>query len=467
MKPFIYEVFDIDPLQAFAAVRHMPFSLLLDSADMNHPNNRYSFVMCHPIETIEAKNGKVTVTNWEQRLSMSGDPFHLLESRMRSWIDKCDRHANMPPFQGGAAGLFGYDLARNIEKLPSHARDSAHVPDMAVGIYDQVFAYDHLLRKSWIFTHARNEHEADRKSSYLIDLLRRPVDIPAFTPVPMNWVSNFTESEYKEEVQRVIDYITAGDIFQANLSQRFDTNLPKDFDSYAHYAHMRQVNPAPFSCYMNAGSIKISSASPERFLTVRDRRVETSPIKGTRPHVANPMKDREYRNALRNSAKDKAENTMIVDLLRNDLSRVCDAHSIEVSELCKLETFASVHHLVSTIRGKLRRDKTSLDLLRACFPGGSITGAPKIRAMEIIEEIEPSRRGAYCGSIGYIGFDGTMDSNILIRTLVYDQAGVSLQVGGGIVSDSNPDAEYQETLDKANAILRSFEAPRGLFSRAG
>ena len=202
--------------------------------------------------------------------------------------------------------------------------------------------------------------------------------------------------------------------------------------------------------------IQISSASPERFLTVKDGTVETRPIKGTRPHVGDPAIDQLYRNSLENSEKDRAENTMIVDLLRNDLSKVCDAHSIDVEELCALETFASVHHLVSTITGTLKEDSGPVDLLRACFPGGSVTGAPKIRAMEIIEEIEPLRRGPYCGAMGYIGFDGAMDSAILIRTLVYQDGAVSLQSGSGVVADSDPDEEYQETFDKADAIFRSF-----------
>jgi len=212
---------------------------------------------------------------------------------------------------------------------------------------------------------------------------------------------------------------------------------------------------------MNCGDIRISSASPERFLTVKDTRVETRPIKGTRPHIANTALDQKYREELETSEKDRAENTMIVDLLRNDLSKVCKVKSIEVSELCKLETFANVHHLVSTVRGQLKSGKTPLDLMQACFPGGSITGAPKIRAMEIIEELEPSRRGPYCGAMGYVGFDGTMDSNILIRTLVYEGTGarqhVSFQVGGGVTADSQPEDEYQETFHKAEGLFRSFE----------
>ena len=446
----------INILKAFLAVKHMPYSLLLDSADQNHPNSRYSFAMCYPIETVEAKNGKITVTNWEEKISFEGDPFAVLQSRIATWVSETIRTPNMPPFQGGAAGLFGYDLGRTLENLPEIAKDNSKTPDMAIGIYDQVLAHDHVLKKTYLFTHANNERDAHKKSDFLIDLFTQEYDKPDYTAQDLDWASNFEKNDYQEQVQKIIDYIHAGDIFQANMTQRFDAELPEEFDPFIHYLHMRDVNPAPFATYMNLGNIKISSASPERFLTARDGHVETRPIKGTRPHVADPQKDQAYKKDLQNSAKDRAENTMIVDLLRNDLSRVCDAHSIDVTGLCDLETFTSVHHLVSTVRGRLRKDQTAVDLLRACFPGGSITGAPKIRAMEIIEELEPTRRSAYCGSMGYIGFDGTMDTNILIRTLTYEDNKVSLQVGGGIVADSDPAAEYQETLDKADAILKSF-----------
>ena len=461
MRPFVHDITGIDHLKAFLAVKHMPYSLLLDSADRKHPNSRYSFVMCNPIETIEAKGDKITVTNWEQRLSFTGDPFTLLQSRIKSWIPNATHVPNMPPFQGGAAGLFSYDLGRSLEDLPATTKDNSTTPDMAVGIYDQVLAHDHLLKKSYIFTHARNAEEAEKKCSFLIDLFSKDVEPPLYQAQQLDWSSNFDEKSFCEQVQKTIDYIYAGDIFQANVAQRFDAQTPQGFDPYIHYLHMREVNPAPFATYMNIGDVKISSASPESFVTVRNKQVEPCQIKGTRPHGDSFIEDRNNQKDLQNSEKDNAENTMIVDLLRNDLSKVCVPESIEVTDLCKLESFASVHHLVSTIKGKLAHDKGALDLLRACFPGGSITGAPKIRAMEIIEELEPTRRAAYCGSMGYIGFDDTMDTNILIRTLTYEGNKVSLQAGGGIVADSDPQAEYQETLHKAEAIFKSFETDAG------
>lgn len=461
MKPFVYEIHDLSLPDAFLNVKHIPYSLLLDSADSKHPSSRYSFAMCQPIETIRAKDGKITVTNWEQKLSFTGDPFDILRERMNAWIKNIETIPNLPPFQGGAAGLFGYDLGRAFETLPVKAQNASSIAEMDIGIYDQVVAHDHLLKKTYIFTHARNESEATTKRDHLLGMLTQKPDAPAYVPEALEWYTNFERDDYLAAVQKVIDYIHAGDIFQANIAQRFNADLPEGFDPYLHYLHLREVNPAPFAAYMNLGEIKISSASPERFLTVRGNRVETCPIKGTRPRFDNAAQDRASKNALQTSEKDRAENTMIVDLMRNDLSRVCEPDSVDVADLCKLESFAGVHHLVSTVRGTLRPNKTALDLLRACFPGGSITGAPKIRAMEIIEEIEPTRRGAYCGSIGYIGFDGNMDSSILIRTLTYQKNNVSLQAGGGIVAESDPESEYTETLDKAEKIFNSFEPLQG------
>lgn len=457
MKPFVHELAGYDVLEAFAAVSSMPYSLLLDSADPNHPNSRYSFVVCHPIETIESKNSKITVTNWEQQTTFGGDPFKVIQERMKCWIENTEHVHGLPPFQGGAAGFFGYDLGRSLETLPQTALDNPAMPDMAIGIYDQVLAHDHIQNKTWLITHARNESEARLKQKYILRLFSQPLKLQPHEQSDLHWEPNFEPTDYRDSIRRVISYIENGDAFQVNLAQRFDAALPQNFSPFAHYLKLREVNPAPFAAYMDIGPVKISSASPEQFLRVRDGHVETRPIKGTRPHVEDPSIDKLYRNALENSEKDKAENTMIVDLLRNDLSKVCKKKRIEVTELCKLETFASVHHLVSTVKGELKKDKDALDLMRACFPGGSVTGAPKIRAMEIIEELEPTRRGPYCGALGYVGFDGTMDSSILIRTLVYEPGKVSLQTGGGIVADSKPEEEYQETFDKAEAIFRSFE----------
>ncbi len=440
MTPFVLALEGYNPVSVFSAIHDRPYALFLDSADLKHKNARYSFAMCDPVEVITPVE--------------DGNFFDNLAKRLAAY--QTNTIESLPPFQGGAAGYFGYDLGRTTEEIPSIAKDNPDLPDAIIGIYDQVFAHDHKTGKSWLITHAPDEAAAKAKQKAFLRILEKAQPIPVFADTELPWESNFDALDYQNQVRKVIEYIHAGDIFQANLSQRFDAELPTGFSPFSHYLRLRDVNAAPFACYMNAGDVNIASASPERFLTVSDGHVETRPIKGTRPRSGNAAMEEFYKNELLNSEKDRAENTMIVDLLRNDLSRVCTPESVNVTGLCEIESFARVHHLVSTVTGKLQQDKTPLDLLRACFPGGSITGAPKIRAMEIIEELEPTRRGPYCGSVGYIGFDGSMDSNILIRTLVYQGNYVSFQVGGGIVSDSDADSEYEETFHKADAIFQSF-----------
>jgi para-aminobenzoate synthetase component 1 len=269
--------------------------------------------------------------------------------------------------------------------------------------------------------------------------------------------SNLAHADYARAFERVQAYIRAGDCYQVNLAQRFAA--PAEGDPWTSYCRLRQLNPAPFSAYLQTPFGQVLSSSPERFLALRDRRVETRPIKGTRPRSPDPQADAELQRALAESPKDRAENLMIVDLLRNDLGRVCRPGSIEVPTLFAIETYASVHHLVSTVRGALRAGEDAASLLRACFPGGSITGAPKIRAMEIIEELEPHRRGVYCGAIGYLGFDGAMDTNIAIRTLVNSAGQVRFWSGGGLVHDSDLEQEYRETFDKAERLIQLLERP--------
>ncbi|MCB9990932.1 MAG: aminodeoxychorismate synthase component I [Rhodospirillales bacterium] len=479
MKLYSFTFYDAAPHDLFAALARQPYSLFFDSADASHELNRYSFIAFQPIETIESKDGKITVTNREQQLSFFGNPFDALKDRLETYGLDRESKDEWPPFQGGAAGFFGYDLGRSLEKLPEFTRPHPDMPDMAVGIYDHVYAYDHQKEKGWFLIHAEDEQQAEARYQQFTQLTSPPHPNPPpaggrdekgwrsnAEPYPQlgggdtdagQWHASHSKDEYERAVQRVIDYIYAGDIFQANLSQRFEATLPAGFDAYSHYKTLRRVNAAPFAGFMNFGNVRIASASPERFLFCKDRKVETRPIKGTAKRDANDTVDRIYRNHLQNSAKDRAENMMIVDLLRNDLSKVCEDHSIEVPQLCKLESFAKVHHLVSIVKGTLRADQSPLDLLAGSFPGGSITGAPKVRAMEIIEELETVRRGPYCGAMGYIGYNGTMDTNIAIRTLVYDGNSVSFNAGGGIVADSNPSAEYEETLAKAEAIFGSFE----------
>ena len=256
MTPFIRELQIKDPLRAFAALEHLPYSLFFDSADRKHPAARYSFVVSHPIETIESKNGKLTLTNWEEQTTQEGCAFDIVEKRLKHWVEQTQTVRGLPPFQGGAAGYFGYDLARGIETLPESAKDNPNMPDMAIGIYDQVLAFDHEKDQAWMITHAKNYHDARKKQDYILGLITHPPAPQKFTETVLEWLPNFTPKAYKNNIQKVIDYIKAGDIFQANLSQRFDAPLPKNFDVFAHYCHMRKTNPAPFSSYMNTGTIK-------------------------------------------------------------------------------------------------------------------------------------------------------------------------------------------------------------------
>jgi para-aminobenzoate synthetase component 1 len=358
------------------------------------------------------------------------DPFAEIQKRLACFVRTTI--PGLPPFQGGVAGLFGYGLQHAVERLPRPRRDEFVLPDLAVGVYDWVLAFDHADDRAWLISTGYPDGEPGQSTARLRqirDLLQRPPvalpqptssDVPDIHLSPQfplsdhpQVTSNFDQAGYLAAVQRVIDYIRAGDCFQVNLSQRL--LHPAALPPLELYRRLRERNPAPFAGYLELGPFAVASASPERFVRIVDSEVETRPIKGTRPRSSVPTEDRRLREELRASAKDRAENVMIVDLLRNDLGRVCTFGSIRVPRVCEVESFRYVHHLVSEVRGKLRPDQSPVDLLRASFPGGSVTGAPKVRAMEIIAELEPTARGPYCGCLGYIGFVGTTDTNILIR----------------------------------------------------
>jgi para-aminobenzoate synthetase component 1 len=421
-----------DAVTCARALSDKPYTLFFDSNHSTHPLNQWSFIAFNPIETIETKNGVITHNGTNIG---THNFFNFLQSCLDNYDFKSDSDI---PFTGGAAGYFGYDLGRQIEKLPDDTIDDLNTPDACIGIYTNVLAFNHSNNEAW----------------FIGDTPPDIIDTPPLTidpPTPFDWHSDKTKQQYLSDVQKTLDYIYAGEIYQANISRRFEADLPCNFDIFSHYEALRVINPAPFSSYMNFGDLKISSCSPEQFLSVQGKTVTTRPIKGTLPSSMDS-------DILKNSKKDMAENIMIVDLLRNDLSKVCTPHSVKTPKICDLETFEGLHHLVSTVTGTLQKDKTAIDLLRACFPGGSITGAPKIRAQEIIEELETTRRGPYCGAMGYIDFNGNMNTNIIIRTLIYKDNKVYLQTGGGIVADSEPEKEFQETLHKAQKIFESFNA---------
>jgi para-aminobenzoate synthetase component 1 len=466
--------------------------LFLDSAAKEPMRGRYSYITASPFEVISVNAGEARVsrpvtadlferryeTVLSRRPSVAVDPFRLVADRLQPWA--ATEEAGMPPFQGGAAGLFGYGLSRWTERLPLPARDEFQTADLVLGLYDWVLAFDHDAGTCHCVSQGFPEHgdrdraerAAQRTEQILEILARKPgptaLPKPASTtqsrkqvsptwPVegPAGLRSNFSREAYVRAVERAIEYIHAGDIFQVNLSQRLV--FPQKSSPVALYERLRRRNAAPFAGYFDVGDAVIASSSPEQFLSLSEGEVVTRPIKGTRPREYTPEADSYGREALRESEKDQAENVMIVDLLRNDLSRVSKPHTVTVPRLFEMERHPTVHHLVSEVRGQLREGLGALDLLRATFPGGSITGAPKVRAMEIIAELEPTARGPYCGSMGWIAFHGGMNLNILIRTVTIAGGWLQFPVGGGIVAMSHPGVEYQETLDKAGGILRALE----------
>jgi para-aminobenzoate synthetase component I len=452
-----------DAATVFSRLSHLPHCLFLDSAMRHGRLGRYSFIAADPFDSL--------------LFSSKQDAFGPLERALAGF--RTATIPGLPPFQGGVAGMFGYDLGRQLEKLPRSRVDEFGFPVLALGLYDVVVAFDHQDNRAWIFSSGLPERSGgpqanrakkrlewfktlaieERSTGTRARQSHRIVEAAKLSPqfhtgqLPQ-LTSNFARTDYLAAVQRVIDYICAGDVFQVNLSQRL--LHPAVDDSVALYHRLRERNPAPFAGYFDLGEFQIVSASPERFVQVLDRWVETRPIKGTGKRSERPLADTDHGTRLRASEKDRAENVMIVDLLRNDLSRVCQAASVQVTELCTLERYQYVQHLVSAVRGRLRDDADCVDLIRAAFPGGSVTGAPKVRAMEIIAELEPTSRGPYCGSLGYLGFDGTMDLSILIRTITAGRGWWQAPVGGGIVAQSQPEAEYEETWHKAEGMLRSF-----------
>jgi len=440
-----------DSASLFEAVADEPWAVFLDSGRHELGQSRFDIIAARPYATL-ATRGKLTEVRSDAIELARDDPLELLRERLD--FDpgaSCDL-----PFTGGAIGYFGYDLARRFERLPARAEDAEKMPEMAAGIYDWAVVVDHLERRSWLVSQGRRA-ETHEYWHDLVSLFSTPSAERARVPfrVTAPPVSNLSRDAYAVAFARVLDYIHAGDCYQINLAQRF--TAPAAGDPWLAYQRLRIINPAPYSAYFNTPYGQILSASPERFLKLERGGVETRPIKGTRPRAGHARVDAELAAALAASEKDRAENVMIVDLLRNDLSKNCEPGSVKVPRLFDVESFATVHHLVSTVTGKLRQGRDALDLLRGCFPGGSITGAPKLRAMQIIEELEPHRRGIYCGALGYIGSDGNMDLNIAIRTLVCAGGAIRFWAGGGIVADSRCEDEYQETFDKAAAMLKLLQ----------
>ncbi|WP_279506946.1 aminodeoxychorismate synthase component I [Aeromonas veronii] len=426
--------------------------MLLESAGPLGADNGFDIITADPLATLETR-GEVTTLRVGANISKHHeDPLALLAHTQQQLLGELDLCATHLPFIGGALGLFGYDLGRRFERLPVQAAADIAVPDMAVGIYDWALLRN-VATDDWQLVHWGDKAGLAKRLAWLEQQQAKPA--PTFA-LQGSWQSNMSRAEYGEKYARIQEYLAAGDCYQINLTQRF--SAPYQGDEWQAYCLLATANKAPFSAFIRLPESALLSLSPERFLLLDGRHIETKPIKGTRPRHPDPAIDRQVARELAQADKDRSENLMIVDLLRNDIGRVSRPGSVSVPHLFTVESFPAVHHLVSTIHGELDARWQGVDLLRACFPGGSITGAPKIRAMEIIEELEPQRRNAYCGSIGYLSQHGRMDTSICIRTLIAEAGRLHCWAGGGIIADSDADSEYQETYDKVARILPPLSA---------
>ena len=426
--------------------------MFLDSGFGGPHAGRYDVLAADPYLTLTTRGATTEIRSRGQSTISARDPLELLAEALG---DRTEAIADLP-FAGGAIGYFGYDLGRRFEGLPELATRDIDVPELAIGIYDWAVVVDHERQRAWLVAQDRALESAEAWQQLVERVTVRAAKPSRPFRVLSSVRSSFDPASYARAFARVQDHIRAGDCYQINLTQRFEARMQGD--AWQAYERLRRTNPAPYSAYLELPFARVLCSSPERFLTVRGDRVETKPIKGTRPRAADPTVDARLAKELAQSAKDRAENVMIVDLLRNDLGKCCVPGSIRAEPLFAIESFASVHHLVSTVTGRLAPGRHAVDLIRACFPGGSITGAPKRRAMQIIEALEPERRSVYCGCIGYLGFDGDMDLNIAIRTLLCTNERIYAWAGGGIVADSTVESEYQESLDKAAALLAILEA---------
>ena len=460
-RPYWISIPYRDPLDYAVFFNQLNYFVFLDSMKFDSKLGRYSYIAIDPFATLIYRDDKIYFFNKE--VAATENIFTFLHNKLK--LFSFSLNPDLPPFQGGVAGFFSYDLIRDLENLPTYAQDDMKYPRMAIGFYDLIIAFDHVKQKSWIISSglpeknkARKLDRAQLRLSWCLQKIKC-IKTPHLRKEPLvnkHEIGNyFTKKMYIEAIEKCQRYILEGDIFEVNLSQRFQSVLPENSE-FILYQRIRTVNPATFGAYVRFDDTTVVSSSPERFLRVHNRKVETRPIKGTIRRSKNAKEDFALAKQLAMSSKDRAENTMIVDLMRNDLSKVCFIGSVQVPVYCQIESYETVHHLVSAIEGELKNNFHAIDLLRAAFPGGSVTGAPKIRAMEIIEALEPTRRGLYCGSVGYIGFDGGMDTSILIRTYIIKNQIVTFQAGGAIVLDSDPLLEYEETLIKAEALISAL-----------
>ncbi|MBE0617118.1 MAG: aminodeoxychorismate synthase component I [Proteobacteria bacterium] len=456
------------PLRAEAALLALarrPYPFLLDSGGVT-PLGRRSYAGSDPFLVVHAKGAKARLA-WQRtgtRETWSGNPFDLLRRLLREY--PASQGGPFPLAPGGAVGYLSYDLFPFVESIPRHTVDDLEMPDLFLAFYDAVAAFDHRTGEAALATSEWGGPAGPRRDLVAFWRGLDPDAAPQGTedgPGAEGLRSNFTREGYRDAILQTKQRIAAGDIYQANLSQRF--SVPFRGDPLAFYLRLRHTSPAPFGACLFPDGFAVLSNSPERYLLIDGDYVETRPIKGTRPRGRTPEEDESLAQALRGSAKDRAEHVMIVDLERNDMGRVCTYRSVHVPEFEVVESYANVHHLVSTVAGRVHPSRDAVDCIRNSFPGGSITGAPKVRAMEIIEELEPTARGVYCGSIGYVDFSGRVDLNIAIRTAVLKGDRLHFQVGGGIVADYDPEEEYEETLTKAQSFLKALTGEGRVWSK--
>jgi len=484
-----------EPAEVFARFAKLPGCFFLDSALGDHELSRFSYIGAEPFFTLKSRGSVMDIVEGKKVRHQKGNPLDVLAAMLQR--HQVSSGTTFVPFIGGAVGYIGYEFGRHTTGIPLQAPDDLGLPELAFNFYRKLLAFDHHERRWYVAaadfstshgpsvrkrltadiekmaalaegtepatpasTNTRAAGDAVVNDPLDDDLAHLP-ESPMVTDGPYPWRSSLTRDQYLDAVRAIKERISRGDIYQANLTQRFHATAPSG--PVALYQALREVNPAPYGCYLDLGECVIAGQSPELFLSIRGRSVETRPIKGTRPRGAAKEEDEQLKSDLLASAKDRAELVMITDLLRNDLGRVCRPGSIEAGETIRLESFPKVHHLVSVIRGELAHGRTLADVLRATFPGGSITGAPKLKAIEILDGLEPVARGPYSGAMGLIGFDGSVDLNVAIRTFVVRGQDVFFGAGGGIVADSDPEDEYAESLAKARGMLEALAraaAPR-------
>ncbi len=448
----------VDPIIAFDQFNREPWSFLLHGNGKEN-FSRWSYIAQSPFASVEVDSELRTFVNG---IRSNDDPFSIIRSICTTNYNKIKR--SPVPFYGGAVGFIGYEANQLIEVVPKPKEPDSN-PLLCVGFYDLIIAFDRNNKKTFLVSSGLPETSlverfdyATKRIDYFYQKINKiiPREIKTYKGT---WKPEVSRQSAQNKIREAIDYIYSGDIFQVNITHKFKSPRPPDLDAWELFRKLRATNPSPFGAYLSINkNFKILSCSPERFIKLdSNKNVETRPIKGSQRRDIDQEKDAILANQLLKSGKNFSENLMIVDLMRNDLSKVCEVGSIKVDDLCKLESFEKIHHLVSVITGKLRKDKDAVHLLRLCFPGGSVTGAPKIRAMEIINELETSSRGPYCGSIFWMGFDDQFDSSITIRSIVVSEDEIIAQAGGAIVAESDPYEEYEEALFKASPLLNILE----------